>query len=170
MGPVYGKQWRDFNGVDQISCVINDIKNNPDSRRLIVSAWNPQDIPQMKLPCCHCLFQFYVVNNKLSCQLYQRSCDVFLGAPFNIASYSILMHMIAHQCGLGVGEFVYTLGDVHIYKNHFKQVKEQLKRDPRNLPTISFKRKPKDIFSYKYNDIEIMGYNPHPTIKAKVSV
>jgi thymidylate synthase len=170
LGPVYGKQWRNFGGVDQIVEIIERIKKNPNDRRLIVSAWNPAEISQMALPPCHCFFQFYVADGKLSCQLYQRSCDMFLGVPFNIASYALLTHMVAHVCGLGVGEFVHTYGDLHFYNNHLEQVQEQLKREPRSLPKLVIKRKVDSIFDFKYEDFEIVDYNPHPPIKAKVSV
>lgn len=170
LGPVYGKQWRDFGGVDQIRWVIDEIKRNPDSRRLIVSAWNPVDIPTMALPPCHCLFQFYVVNGRLSCQLYQRSADIFLGVPFNIASYSLLTHMFAQICNLEVGDFVHTLGDTHLYKNHIEQALEQLKRSPRPLPTLKLNPVVKDIFAFRFEDIEILNYDPHPVIKAPIAV
>jgi thymidylate synthase len=170
LGPVYGKQWRDFGGVDQISQVINQIKNNPDSRRHLVIAWNPPEVKSMALPPCHCLFQFYVVNGKLSCQLYQRSCDVFLGVPFNIASYSLLTMMIAQVCDLEPGEFIWTGGDVHIYLNHLNQVKEQLSREPKTLPRLKINPEVKDIFNFKFDDFKIEDYNPHPTIKAPIAV
>lgn len=169
LGPVYGKQWRDFNGVDQIAQVIEQIKTNPNSRRLIVSAWNPKDVPDMALPPCHMQFQFYVRNGKLSCHLYQRSGDTFLGVPFNIASYALLTHIIAKQCGLDVGEFVHTIGDAHIYTNHFEQVDRQLSREPRDLPTLNdFEYK--DIMDYTVDDFTLTGYNPHKGIKAPVAV
>jgi thymidylate synthase len=175
LGPVYGSQWRswptpDGKHIDQISDVLKQIKNNPDSRRMMVCAWNVSDIPRMKLPPCHALFQFYVANGKLSCQLYQRSADIFLGVPFNIASYALLTHMVAQQCDLQVGDFVWTGGDCHIYSNHFEQVETQLARDLRPLPTLTLKRKPADLFSYAYEDFEITGYDPHPHIKAPVAV
>lgn len=173
LGPVYGKQWRDFNGFDQIKWLIEEIKKNPNSRRLIVSAWNPPEIEEMAksgLPPCHTMFQFYVKNNKLSCQLYQRSADVFLGVPFNIASYSLLVHMIAHVCNLEVGDFIHTFGDVHIYKNHIDQVKEQLSNEIREFPTLKITRKVESIFDFKIEDFEILNYNPHPPIKAPVAV
>ncbi|MBQ3681845.1 thymidylate synthase [Succinimonas sp.] len=175
LGPVYGSQWRswpDHHGghIDQISQVIAEIKRNPDSRRLIVSAWNPADIPEMKLPPCHALFQFYVSEGRLSCQLYQRSCDTFLGLPFNIASYSFLISMIAEECDLLPGEFVWTGGDVHIYLNHFEQVKLQLSRTPRKLPSLRFARKPDSIFDYQYEDFILEGYDPWPGIKAPIAV
>ena len=173
LGPVYGKQWRNFEGVDQLQNVIDDIKANPDSRRLIVSAWNPKDIPVMAksgLPPCHTLFQFYVANGKLSCQLYQRSADVFLGVPFNIASYALITHMVAQVCGLGVGDFVHTFGDAHIYSNHVNQVKEQLSREFYDIPTIKLNPKITSIFDFTYEDIEIENYKCHPSIKAPVAV
>ncbi len=170
LGPVYGKQWRDFCGIDQIQWVIDEIKRNPDSRRMVVSAWNPSDISKMALPPCHCLFQFYVVNGHLSCQLYQRSADVFLGVPFNIASYSLLTHMFAQICNLEVGDFVHTLGDTHLYKNHIEQALLQLTRPPRPLPTLKLNPAVKDIFAFRFEDIEILNYNPHPSIKAPIAV
>jgi thymidylate synthase len=178
LGPVYGVQWRrwkapDGREIDQITDVVNDIKNNPNSRRLIVSAWNVADIEEMAksgLPPCHTLFQFYVLNGKLSCQLYQRSADTFLGVPFNIASYSMLTHMIAQVCGLEVGEFVHTFGDVHIYKNHIEQVKEQLSREMKPLPVFKLNPDVNDIFSFKIEDFTFEGYDPHPAIKAPVAV
>ena len=174
LGPVYGKQWRSWLGpngehIDQISNVIEMIKTNPDSRRLIVSAWNVADLDNMALMPCHAFFQFYVAEGKLSCQLYQRSADSFLGVPFNLASYALLTHMVAHQTGLDVGEFVWTGGDCHIYSNHVNQVKEQLSRSPRELPLLKIKRKPADIFSYTFEDFEFINYNPHPAIKAPVA-
>lgn len=175
LGPVYGAQWRSWRGadgktIDQITNVIEQIKKNPDSRRLIVSAWNVGELDKMALPPCHAFFQFYVANGKLSCQLYQRSADLFLGVPFNIASYALLTHMIAQVCDLKVGDFVHTLGDAHIYSNHFEQVKLQLSRDTRPLPKLVMKRPVKDIFEYVYEDFEIVGYDPHPGIKAPVAV
>lgn len=175
LGFVYGKQWRHWqtstnDTIDQIQDVIYSIKNNPDSRRHIVSAWNPEDIPNMALPPCHTLFQFYVADGKLSCQLYQRSADLFLGVPFNIASYALLTHLIAKECGLEVGEFVHTLGDVHIYSNHVEQVKLQLSRDTRAFPTLKIETKKDSIFDYDVNDFRIEGYEPHPAIKAPVAV
>lgn len=175
LGPIYGKQWRswkcsDGSTIDQISGVINQIKKNPNSRRLIVSAWNPEDVEKMALPPCHLLFQFYVANNELSCQLYQRSADVFLGVPFNIASYALLTYIIAHQTNLKVGEFIHTFGDVHIYNNHIEQVKLQLNRDVLKLPTIEIKNRGQKFNQYKFDDFIIDGYNPHPPIKAKVSI
>jgi len=175
LGPVYGVQWRswptpDGGSIDQISQVMREIKSNPDSRRLLVSAWNVSDIPKMALPPCHLLFQFYVAEGKLSCQLYQRSCDIFLGVPFNIASYSLLTHMVAQQCDLGVGDFVWTGGDCHIYSNHFDQVREQLAREPRPYPRLKIRRKPASLFDYTFDDFEIVDYDPHPHIKAPVAV
>ncbi len=175
LGPVYGKQWRawetaDGRVIDQMSLLIDQIKKNPDSRRLIVNAWNVGEIASMALPPCHLLFQFYVANGKLSCQLYQRSADSFLGVPFNIASYSLLTHMIAQQCGLGVGEFIWTGGDCHIYSNHLDQVNLQLSREPMALPTLHFKRKPDSLFDYQFDDFEILNYCAHPHIKAPVAV
>lgn len=170
LGPVYGKQWRNFAGVDQIASLIEEIKRNPNSRRLIVSAWNPSDIPRMALPPCHCLFQFYVVDGRLSCQLYQRSADVFLGVPFNIASYSLLTHMIAQVCGLEVGEFVHTFGDVHLYLNHTQQALLQLEREPRSLPQLRLNPAIKSVFDFRYEDIEVLNYDPHPAIKAPIAV
>ena len=176
LGPVYGKQWRawtDFmnmKSIDQIAYVIEQIKTNPDSRRLLVNAWNVAEIDQMALPPCHMFFQFYVANGKLSCQLYQRSGDIFLGVPFNIASYSLLTHMIAQVCGLGVGEFIHTLGDAHIYKNHLTQVNEQLSREPRQLPKLILDPTIKDIDSFESEHIKLEGYNPYPAIKAEVAV
>lgn len=176
LGPVYGAQWRRFgetyyqHGVDQISEVLQSLRYDPDSRRHIVCAWNPIALPDMALPPCHCLFQFNVEDGKLSCQLYQRSCDVFLGLPFNIASYSLLTHMIAHELGLGVGEFVWTGGNVHIYKNHFNQIEEQLTRTPRELPQLVIKNPKESIFDYDFEDFELVGYNPYPAIKAPIAV
>lgn len=175
LGPVYGKQWRSFAGangetVDQIAWVLNEIKHNPDSRRLVVSAWNPVDIPKMALAPCHCLFQFYVADGKLSCQLYQRSADVFLGVPFNIASYSLLTELIAHVCGLKAGEFVITFGDVHLYLNHTEQARTQLEREPLALPRLVINKDLTDLFEVRAEDILFEGYNPHPAIKAPVAV
>ena len=175
LGPVYGHQWRSWPGhhgatIDQISDVVNTIRTNPDSRRLIVSAWNPADIPQMALPPCHCLFQFYVANGKLSCQLYQRSADTFLGVPFNIASYALLTLMIAQVCDLQVGEFIHSFGDVHLYTNHLEQVELQLSRDIRPLPQMHLNRDIKDLFAFRYEDFNLVDYNPHPAIKAQVAV
>lgn len=175
LGPVYGVQWRswptaDGRHIDQISNVIEQIKTNPDSRRLIVCSWNVGLIDKMALPPCHCLFQFYVNEGRLSCQLYQRSCDIFLGVPFNIASYSLLTYMVAQQCNLLPGEFIWTGGDCHIYKNHFEQVALQLSRTPRPYPKLVIARKPASIFDYKFEDFEIVGYDPYPTIKAPIAV
>lgn len=175
LGPVYGKQWRSWPGqngetIDQIENVVEAIKKNPESRRLIVSAWNPADLPDMALAPCHCLFQFYVADGKLSCQLYQRSGDVFLGVPFNIASYALLTHMIAHVTGLKVGDFVHTLGDAHIYLNHLDQIKLQLTREPRALPKLAINREVSSIFDFEYDDFTIVDYDPHPHIKGVVSV
>ena len=175
LGPVYGSQWRswptsDGRTIDQIANLITNIKNNPDSRRLIVSAWNVGEVDKMKLPPCHCFFQFYVANDKLSCQLYQRSADIFLGVPFNIASYALLTLMIAQVTNLVPGEFVHTLGDAHIYSNHTEQVKQQLVREAKDLPIMKINPHVKDIFSFKYEDFEILNYDPHPLIKAPVAV
>ena len=170
LGPVYGKQWRDFNGVDQLSWLINEIKTNPTSRRLIISAWNPSEIGNMALPPCHCFMQFYVNENKLSCQLYQRSADSFLGVPFNIASYSLLTMMIAKVCKLDLGDFIHSTGDTHIYKNHVEQVKLQLTRIPKKLPTMLINSEVDNIFDFKYSDFELVGYDPYPLIKGKVAV
>jgi thymidylate synthase len=175
LGPVYGKQWRSWQGangetIDQISELIENIKKNPDSRRLVVNAWNVGEIEKMALPPCHCLFQFYVADGKLSCQLYQRSADVFLGVPFNIASYALLTMMIANVCDLEPGEFVHTFGDVHIYQNHMEQIKLQLTREPRPLPSIHINKDVKDIFSYSFDDFTLEDYDPHPHIKGVVSI
>ena len=175
LGPVYGVQWRswptpDGGHIDQISSVLREIRANPESRRLIVSAWNVSDIPKMRLPPCHLLFQFYVADGRLSCQLYQRSCDIFLGVPFNIASYSLLTHMVAQQCDLDVGDFVWVGGDCHIYANHFVQVREQLAREPRRYPRLLIRRRPPTLFDYAFDDFEIVDYDPHPHIKAPVAV
>ena len=185
LGPVYGSQWRNWNGdnIDQISNLIDTIKTNPKSRRMIVSAWNPSVLPDTSksfsenvkngkaaLPPCHAFFQFYVAENKLSCQLYQRSADIFLGVPFNIASYSLFTHMIAHVCNLEVGEFIHTFGDAHIYNNHMEQVQLQLSRDPRPLPTMKLNPEVKDIFSFTFDDFELLNYDPHPHIKGIVAV
>ena len=186
LGPIYGAQWRNWNneGIDQIADLIESIKNNPNSRRHIVTAWNPSVLPDEKskdfaknvaegkaaLPPCHAFFQFYVADNKLSCQLYQRSADVFLGVPFNIASYSLLTMMIAQVCGLGLGDFVHTFGDVHIYNNHIEQVKLQLSREPRQLPTMKLNQEVKSIFDFKYEDFKLENYNPYDAIKADVSI
>jgi thymidylate synthase len=175
LGPVYGSQWRSWNGadgktVDQITELIQQIKKNPDSRRLIVSAWNVAEIPNMKLPPCHAFFQFYVANGKLSCQLYQRSADIFLGVPFNIASYALLTMMVAQVCDLGLGEFVHTLGDAHIYSNHLEQVNLQLSRDFRKLPMMQINPAVKNIFDFKFEDFALLEYDPHPHIKGEVAV
>ncbi|MEE4243791.1 MAG: thymidylate synthase [Kangiellaceae bacterium] len=175
LGPVYGEQWRswkkpDGTTIDQIDNVVKQIKNNPNSRRLMVVAYNPGVADEMALPPCHSLFQFYVADGKLSCQLYQRSADIFLGVPFNIASYALLTHMIAQQCDLEVGEFIWSGGDVHLYSNHFEQAKLQLSREPMALPKLNIKRKPADLYSYVYDDFEIVGYESHPHIKAPVAV
>ncbi|MDP7069709.1 MAG: thymidylate synthase [Candidatus Peribacteraceae bacterium] len=183
LGPVYGKQWRDFSGVDQIGWVVDEIKRNPTSRRLIVSAWNPSVLPdisktpdqnaaegKMALPPCHCLFQFYVLDGKLSCQLYQRSADIFLGVPFNIASYALLTHMMAQVCDLEVGDFVHTFGDLHLYSNHMQQALTQLEREPKALPTLKLNPDVTDLFAYSYDDIEVCDYDPHPGIKAPIAV
>lgn len=175
LGPVYGKQWRSWqcpNGetIDQISQVIHQIKTNPDSRRLLVVAFNPADVNKMALPPCHAFFQFYVANGKLSCQLYQRSADVFLGVPFNISSYALLTHMMAQVCGLKVGDFVHTLGDAHLYLNHLEQTQEQLRRTPKALPQLRLNPTVKNIFDFKFEDIEITDYDPHPAIRAEVSI
>ena len=185
LGPVYGSQWRNWNNdnIDQISDLIDLINNNPKSRRMIVSAWNPSVLPDTSksfdknisngkaaLPPCHAFFQFYVADNKLSCQLYQRSADIFLGVPFNIASYSLFTHMIAHVCNLDVGDFIHTFGDAHIYTNHFDQLKLQTSREPRKLPSLKIKRKVDNIFDFKFDDFEITDYDPHPHIKGIVSI
>jgi thymidylate synthase len=175
LGDVYGKQWRSWQTtkgetIDQLQDIIEMIKKNPDSRRLIVSAWNPEDVPTMALPPCHTMFQFYVADNKLSCQLYQRSGDIFLGIPFNIASYSLLTHLIAKECGLEVGEFIHTIGDAHLYTNHLEQVKTQLSRTPRQLPSLHIKNSFSSVFDAAMEDLEIVGYEPHPAIKAPVAV
>ncbi len=175
LGPVYGYQWRSWPGrkgeqIDQISRLLEQLRRKPDSRRHIVTAWNPADVDKMALPPCHAMFQFYVADGKLSCQLYQRSCDTFLGLPFNIASYALLVHMIAQQCDLDVGEFVWTGGDVHIYNNHLEQVNLQLTREPYPLPTLQISRKPASIFDYRFEDFEILNYQAHPGIKAPIAV
>jgi thymidylate synthase len=175
LGPIYGVQWRNWKNeigesIDQIQDVVTRIKEDPDSRRIIVSAWNVGQIPAMALPPCHCLFQFYVADGKLSCQLYQRSADVFLGVPFNIASYALLTHMMAQQTGLNVGDFIWTGGDCHIYSNHFEQMNRQLDREPLALPRLAIKRRPDSIFDYKFEDFEILNYQSHPHIAAKVAV
>ena len=175
LGPVYGKQWRRWEGsdgkvIDQVKNVVEAIKNNPYSRRHIVSAWNPADVDDMALPPCHCLFQFHVANGKLSCQLYQRSADIFLGVPFNIASYALLVHMMAQVCDLEVGDFVHTFGDAHIYSNHFEQVELQLSREPMKLPRLKLNADVKKIDGFKYEDVKILGYKAHPHIAGKVAV
>ena len=172
LGPVYGRQWRNFNeeGVDQLENLINQIKTNPNSRRLIISAWNPCEVDQMALPPCHSFMQFYVNEGKLSCQLYQRSADVFLGVPFNIASYSLFTMMIAQVCGLEAGEFIHTFGDAHIYSNHVDQINLQLSREPRELPTMKINPNVKSIYDFKIDDFTLEGYNPHARIKGKVAV
>jgi thymidylate synthase len=175
LGPVYGSQWRswptpDGRHIDQIANVLHQIKTKPDSRRHIVTAWNPAEVDNMAIPPCHALFQFYVANDTLSCQLYQRSADFFLGVPFNIASYALLTHMVAQQCDLKAGDFVWTGGDVHLYSNHFDQAKLQLTREPLPLPALSIKRKPSTIFEYQFEDFEILNYQAHPSIKAPIAV
>jgi thymidylate synthase len=175
LGPIYGYQWRswptpDGGHVDQISGVIEEIRNNPDSRRHIVSAWNVGQLPQMALPPCHAFFQFYVAEGKLSCQLYQRSADVFLGVPFNIASYALLTHLVAQVAGLGVGDFVHTFGDTHLYLNHLEQARLQLGREPRPLPRLVLNPDVRDIDAFELSDIEVVGYDPHPPIKAPISI
>ncbi len=175
LGPVYGVQWRswptpDGRKVDQIAQIMQQLKETPDSRRIILSAWNVAEIDNMALPPCHCLFQFYVADGKLSCQLYQRSCDIFLGVPFNIASYALLTHMLAQQADLGVGDFVWTGGDCHLYLNHLEQADEQLTRETLPLPTLAIKRRPPSIFDYRFEDFEILNYEAHPHIKAAVAV
>jgi thymidylate synthase len=175
LGPVYGRQWRawpttDGGVVDQIAWVIDEIRRNPDSRRLVVSAWNVGELPKMALQPCHALFQFYVADGRLSCQLYQRSGDIFLGVPFNIASYALLTHMVAQVCGLGVGDFVHTLGDAHLYNNHVEQARLQLSRTPRALPRLRLNPDVRSIFDFRYEDVSVEGYDPHPAIKAAVAV
>ncbi|HTO43404.1 MAG TPA: thymidylate synthase [Burkholderiales bacterium] len=175
LGPVYGYQWRswpapDGSHIDQVSQVLQELKRNPDSRRLLVSAWNVADIPRMKLAPCHALFQFYVAAGRLSCQLYQRSADLFLGVPFNIASYALLTLMVAQACGLEPGEFVHTFGDTHLYLNHLDQAREQLEREPRGLPVMRLNRQVRDLFAFRYEDFALEGYDPHPAIKAPVAV
>ena len=180
LGPVYGHQWRSWPAgdgqdgqpktIDQIANLLTEIRRNPDSRRLIVSAWNPADVPKMALPPCHCLFQFYVIDGKLSCQLYQRSADALLGVPFNIASYALLTHMVAQVTGLQVGDFVHSFGDLHLYSNHIEQTELQLSRSPRPLPKLVLNPEVTDLFAFRFEDIAIEGYDPHPAIKAKVAV
>ena len=175
LGPVYGYQWRswpapDGRHIDQIATVVEQIKTNPNSRRMIVSAWNPALVDDMALPPCHAMFQFYVADGKLSCQLYQRSADIFLGVPFNIASYALLTMMVAQVCGLQAGEFIHTLGDAHLYSNHFEQARLQLSRTPKTLPTMNIKPEVKDLFGFKFEDFELVGYDPDPHIKAAVAV
>jgi thymidylate synthase len=175
LGPVYGVQWRSWGAadgrtIDQISEVVRQLRETPDSRRIIVSAWNVGEIDDMALPPCHCLFQFYVADGKLSCQLYQRSCDIFLGVPFNIASYALLTHMLAQQADLGVGDFIWTGGDCHLYTNHLEQADEQLTREPLPLPRLAIRRRPDSIFDYEYDDFEILNYEAHPHIRAAVAV
>jgi thymidylate synthase len=175
LGPVYGVQWRswptpDGGHIDQVAQVVGQLRDNPDSRRIMLSAWNVAEIDNMALPPCHCLFQFWVAEGKLSCQLYQRSCDIFLGVPFNIASYALLTHMLAQQTDLGVGDFVWTGGDCHLYLNHLEQADEQLQREPLPLPRLAIRRRPPSIFDYKYEDFEILNYEAHPHIKAAVAV
>jgi len=170
LGPVYGRQWRDFGGVDQIAALVEQIRTTPHSRRLIVSAWNPVDVPQMALPPCHTLWQVRVLDGRLHLQLYQRSADMFLGVPFNIASYALLQMMLAQVCGLKPGVFVHTLGDAHIYSNHMEQVQTQLARDPRPLPRMRLLRQPGSLFDFRYEDFEVEGYDPHPALRAPVAV
>jgi thymidylate synthase len=175
LGPVYGHQWRSWptpngNSIDQITNVLNQIKQKPDSRRHIVSAWNPAEVDKMALPPCHTMFQFYVAEGKLSCQLYQRSADYFLGVPFNIASYALLTHMVAQQCDLLPGEFIWTGGDTHLYTNHLEQARLQLTREPYSTPTLNIRRKPESIFDYQYEDFEILNYQSHPGIKAPIAI
>ncbi len=179
LGPVYGKQWRSWSGmdrvgeikiIDQIADAINQIQHNPESRRIIVSAWNPVDVPDMALAPCHCMFQFYVANDKLSCQLYQRSADVFLGVPFNIASYALLTHMVAQVCGLGVGDFIHTFGDLHLYSNHFEQAELQLSRKPFDLPRLCIEDRGQPIDGFAFGDFAVEDYRAHPHIRAKVAV
>lgn len=175
LGPVYGVQWRswptpDGRKIDQVAEIMRQLKETPDSRRIMLSAWNVAEIENMALPPCHCLFQFYVADGKLSCQLYQRSCDIFLGVPFNIASYALLTHMLAQQADLNVGDFIWTGGDCHLYLNHLEQADEQLAREPLPLPTLAIKRRPPSIFDYKFEDFEILNYEAHPHIKAAVAV
>ncbi len=175
LGPVYGKQWRrwqtpDGRVIDQVGQLVENLKKNPDSRRHVVSAWNPGDVDSMALPPCHCLFQFYVADGKLSCQLYQRSADIFLGVPFNIASYALLTHMVAQVCGYGVGDFVHTLGDAHLYSNHLEQARLQLTRDFRPLPRLVLNPEVRDLFAFRFEDIALEGYDPHPSIAAPIAV
>ncbi|WP_445495189.1 thymidylate synthase [Photorhabdus sp. SF281] len=175
LGPVYGKQWRawgvaDGRQIDQLKTVLEQLKSDPDSRRIIVSAWNVGELDKMALAPCHAFFQFYVADGKLSCQLYQRSCDVFLGLPFNIASYALLVHMMAQQCNLAVGDFVWTGGDTHLYNNHMEQTQLQLSREPRSLPKLVIKRKPESLFDYKFDDFDVVDYDPYPGIKAPVAI
>jgi thymidylate synthase len=175
LGPVYGKQWRSWEGpdgrvVDQIAWVVEEIRRNPDSRRLVVSAWNPADLDRMALAPCHCLFQFYVVDGRLSCQLYQRSADVFLGVPFNIASYALLTHMMAQATGLGVGDFVHSFGDAHLYSNHLDQARLQLEREPRALPRLKLNPAVRSLFDFNFADVSVEGYDPAPAIRAPVAV
>jgi thymidylate synthase len=175
LGPIYGVQWRswptpDGGSIDQIAEAVELLRTNPDSRRILVSAWNASEIPNMALPPCHTMFQFYVANGKLSCQLYQRSADIFLGVPFNIASYALLTHMMAQQANLKVGDFVWTGGDCHLYSNHFEQADEQLQRKPLALPTLAIRRKPESIFDYRFEDFEVLNYESHPHIRAAVAV
>ncbi len=175
LGPIYGKQWRSWpdkqgRSIDQLKQVIDSIQNNPDSRRLVVSAWNPADLPEMALSPCHCLFQFYVANGKLSCQLYQRSADLFIGVPFNIASYALLTHMVAQVCGLQVGKFIHTFGDAHIYSNHLEQVETQLKRQPQQLPSLRIDKEIRSIDDFDVQHFDLEGYKPYPHIKAPVAV
>jgi thymidylate synthase len=175
LGPVYGVQWRSWptpggETIDQISEIVRLLHEDPDSRRMLVSAWNVAEIPKMALPPCHCLFQFYVADGKLSCQMYQRSADIFLGVPFNIASYALLTHMLAQQADLHVGEFIWTGGDCHLYSNHFEQADEQLRREPLPLPTLAIRRRPASIFDYRFEDFEILNYQSHPHIRAAVAV
>jgi len=175
LGPVYGVQWRSWpaptgESIDQISQIVQQLRESPDSRRIIVSAWNVSEIENMALPPCHCFFQFYVADGKLSCQLYQRSCDIFLGVPFNIASYALLTHMFAQQADLGVGEFIWTGGDCHLYSNHLEQADEQLQREPLALPRLAIKRRPANMFDYRFDDFEILNYESHPHIRAAIAV
>ena len=175
LGPIYGRQWRawataDGKSIDQLAWVLAEIKRNPDSRRLVVSAWNVGELAQMALQPCHALFQFYVADGRLSCQLYQRSADIFLGVPFNIASYALLTHMVAQECGLGVGDFVHTLGDVHLYNNHLGQAREQLQRTPRSLPRLRLNPEVRSVLDFRYADVALEGYDPYPSINAPVAV